>query len=89
MNFRNFTLDSHEAQLLLFRDIDLESSFPIVKIYCYWVDDEGDDRMHEEKIQFENESSAQFFIFDFSNESAHNWFKKNVPVDEFTENNQD
>lgn len=85
MNFKNFTLKSHNAQLLLFRDVDVESCNPIVKIYCYWENEEREERIHEETILFENETSAQFFISDFSKESAQNWFGNNVPAVEHLE----
>ncbi|MBD8081113.1 hypothetical protein [Chryseobacterium caseinilyticum] len=81
MDFKNFTLDSYEARVLLFRDVDADTSYPTVKIYCYWIDTEGDDRMHEETITFGNQSSAQSFIGDFSNVSAQLWFKNNVPFE--------
>jgi len=81
MNYKAFQLKIN-LQLLVFRDVDSETSNPIVKIYSYYIDDGGYDCMMEENISFENTDSAKSFIRDFSQESAENWCKKNVIPDE-------
>ena len=81
MNYKAFQLKV-SLQLLIFRDFDTETSTPIIKIYVYWIDNEGDDRLSEETISFENEESAKSFIVDFSEASAIKWCNKNISEDE-------
>lgn len=68
MNHKSFPI-SNNIEVLIFRDIN-DSSCPIVKIYAYWMDKDGDPRLDEEIIIFDYVGSAQAFIKDFSKDSA-------------------
>lgn len=81
MNYKAFQLEINQ-QLLLFRDIDVETSYPVVKIYAYYLDKDGDDNMCEENVLFENTESALSYVRDFSEDSAVAWCKKNIISDE-------
>jgi len=80
MNNKSFKLSS-QIDILLFRDLN-DMAEPIVKIYAYWIDKEGYPRHNEEIIAFENLTSVQSFIRDFSEASALQWFENNVPEHE-------
>lgn len=63
-----------DIEFLLFRDFDIDCSYPIVKIYAYW-DGQG---ISTETVSFENTDSAKAFIRDYTLESGKEWCEKNI-----------
>lgn len=81
MDYKAFKIEKN-IDLLLFRDVDVDNAYPIVKIYAYWDDHEEFPMLSEETVSFENTPSAKAFIRDFTNDSAKEWCEKNIPADE-------
>lgn len=76
MNFRIIVTQSPAPDILLYRNRN-EDGTELVVVMAIGTIDKLNDMFASEVIEFENSTSAQCFITDYSKESAEAWCKYN------------